>query len=288
MIQETKLLRIKSFLNAMRQSVNALKFINNDPVQFIHKFTRKEDVEIAGFFASLLAFGRVRMIINNTTKLLNIMKWEPYNFITEYRNGTGIFNGFVHRFVKGSAISVVASALREIYHDHGGLEQFFLKGYSEDDRDLSSAILTFSRNFYSLRSFRNINEKTKKMLYFLMPCPPTNSAYKRFNLFLRWMVRRDSIDKGLWKGVKPSQLIIPLDTHIARISKNIGLTVRRTPDMKMAIEITNNLKKISPDDPLKYDFVLCHMGISEGCSGEYNQKVCKECSINKLCGGLNN
>lgn len=278
-------IKLKRLLDAMRQKMNLNEFIRNDPVQFVHRFKDKEDIEIAGFFSAHLAFGRVGIIIKNLEKLFGIMEWHPTNFIKRFSDrGERHFSHFAHRFVRGKDIVKFIYALKEIYLKKGGLEEFFMSGFSSSDSNVLNAIQEFSHNFYSLGAIKKINKKEYPGIYFLIPPPGSHSAYKRLNLFLRWMVRSENgLDTGLWTRIKPSQLIIPLDTHIARLSKNLGLTTRKTQDMKMAIEITENLKKLDPEDPLKYDFVLCHMGISEGCTGVYNKKICPRCSVVDLC-----
>ncbi len=278
------LIKLKRALDALRQKMNIAEFVKNDPVQFLHRFRNKEDIEIAGFFASHLAFGRVNMIIKNLEKLFEIMKWCPYEFIKKFPDKGDHFSHFVHRFVEGKDIVKLCYALKEIYEKKGGLEEFFIEGYSRNDSNLFMAIQEFVRNFYSLESTGKMDRDEYPGFYFLIPPPGSKSAYKRLNLFLRWMIRyEDGLDTGLWKGIKPSQLIIPLDTHIAKISKNIGLTGRKTPDIKMAIEITDNLKMLEREDPLKYDFVLCHLGISKGCRGKYESEICPECLLGEIC-----
>jgi len=285
--QSPTFLELKLFLNALRQKMNFSELVRNDPVQFVHRFKAPRDEEIAAFFSALLAFGRVKMIIKNLQGLFRRMEWRPASFIHEFDpKKEKAFAGFVHRFVKGGDIAVISYALHDIYLFHGGLKKFFLDGCTNGAPDLSVAIGKFVENFYALNALSELEKSRRKNsgIYFLMPPPGSKSAYKRLNLFLRWMVRKDgNVDTGLWKEIKPSQLIIPLDTHIARLSRNLGLTSRRTPDMKMAIEITGNLKKLAPEDPLKYDFPLCHLGISTGCTGKYNKKTCAECVIRDFC-----
>lgn len=279
---------LRRFLDALRQKLDRTRLIRNDPVLFVHKFNDKKNKEIAGFLASHFAFGRVNMIIKNLEGLFNTMQWKPYDFVMEFNhNSAGLFSHYVYRFVRGNHIVSFIYSLKELYSEYGGLEDLFLRGYSEDDDNLLNAIYKFVEHFYSLKALKNILQKSNKDnsgLYFLIPPPGSKSAYKRLNLFLRWMVRyEEGLDTGLWKRIKPSQLIIPLDTHIARISRNIGLTRRRTPDIKMAIEITENLKSLDRDDPLKYDFALCHIGISEGCRGKYNGNICTSCRLYDMC-----
>lgn len=277
-------IKLGRILDAMRQKMNINEFVSNDPVQFVHRFRRKEDIEIAGFFSAHLAFGRVRTIIKNLGKLFGIMRWEPYHFINKFSDkDEGYLSNFVHRFVKGKDMIKLCYAIREIYQK-GGLESFFMNGYSEKDVNLLNAIHRFVQDFYFLNTMNRIKKNEYSGLYFLVPPPGSKSAYKRLNLFLRWMIRSENgLDTGLWKDIKSSQLIIPLDTHIARLSGIFGLTNRRTPNINMAIEITQNLKKFDRDDPLKYDFVLCHMGISEGCRGVYDRKLCSKCRVIDLC-----
>ncbi len=283
-MQSPDFTKLKRFLDSLRQKMSITEFVADDPVQFVHRFRNKEDIEIAGFFSAHLAFGRVGMIIKNLEKLFEIIKWSPAAFIKNFADRENHFSHFAHRFVKGKDIVKLCHALKEIYQENGGLEEFFIKGYLQSDSNLLMAIQRFVRNFYSLKSINKIDKDEYPGFYFLIPPPGSKSAYKRLNLFLRWMVRyEDGLDTGIWKRIKPSQLIIPLDTHIVRLAENLGLKERRTPDIKMAIEITESLKKLDTNDPLKYDFVLCHMGISEGCKGVYDRNICSRCSVSDLC-----
>ncbi|MCX7793552.1 MAG: TIGR02757 family protein [Thermodesulfovibrionales bacterium] len=246
---------LKDFLEKVCYNFDYPKRLLNDPVEFPHRYREKEDIEVAGFLSALFAYGRVELFKPVIERILNIMGRSPYDFILNFSpEKKRLFRGIYYRFQKEEDIINLIKILNKILKKYINVENAFYTFYSADHEDTSKAIEAFSR--YCLSVIKTTNGVRQ-----LFPLPSNGSACKRMNLFLRWMVRKDEVDLGIWKGIPKNKLIIPLDVHIARIALKLGLTKRKTPDMKMAKEITEVLKRLDPDDPLRYDFALCHTGM---------------------------
>lgn len=238
---------------------NQPDFIEEDPVTIPHRFTRKEDIEISGFFAAILAWGQRKTIINKCTRLFELMDNSPFDFIINHKEADlRLFQNFKHRTFNDTDTLYFIEALRNIYLTHGGLEQAFTSGLSSEDASVKNALIKFKKIFFSLDDYP---ERTQKHV----SSPTRNSACKRINMYLRWMVRKDNkgVDFGIWNGIKPSQLICPCDIHVERTAKLLGLTNMEKPNWKMAEQITQNLKSFDPNDPVKYDFALFGLGIEK-------------------------
>lgn len=264
-------------------------FLSSDPLEFVHMYKRKEDKEVVGLIASSLAYGRVQGIRQSVAFVLNVMGDKPFGFTMRFRpeRDSALFSGFVHRFNTGTDIACLIYFMRQMIEEKGSIEGFFLKGYSPYDENIKAALSAFSRNVLSLDSSLIYGKgllPEKAGVRFFFPDPADRSPCKRLNLYLRWMVRRkDGLDTGIWKRVSPAKLIIPLDTHIARISRRIGLTSRTSSDWRMAEEVTAGLRKLDPEDPVKYDFSLCRLGILDKCASRPDVKKCEQCLIKELC-----
>ncbi|HPN38685.1 MAG TPA: TIGR02757 family protein [Melioribacteraceae bacterium] len=234
--------------------------ISPDPLEFLHKFTDPKDIEISGIISSTFAFGNIKQIGLILEKLHKIMGKSPFNFIIKFdeTKSRQKFKGIYHRFFTTDDIIILFKVLHDILIAYGSLKYMFLMYYFEKDENLKSCISLFSQNI--LHFFKRYSTITNG-LKFMFPDPLRGSACKRINLFLRWMIRKDELDFGLWEEFSTEKLIIPVDTHIAKISKSLGLTKAHTVSWKMAEEITNNLKKFDKNDPVKYDFALCHIGM---------------------------
>lgn len=278
----------KGYLDRLYETFD-LDFLSTDPLEFVHRFDRPEDREIVGLIASSLAYGRVAGIKRSIERVMAVVGSSPYRFTKGFspERDTALFSGFKHRFNSGADISALIYFARQMIEESGSIGGFFLKGYSPGHRNIKEALSAFSENVLSLDSAQVYKRKRlpeKAGVRFFFPSPAGGSPCKRLNLYLRWMVRRaDRLDFGQWKGVDPSKLVIPLDTHIARISRNIGLTVRANPDWKMAEEITEGLKRLDPADPVKYDFALCRLGILERCPRKASAENCERCMIREIC-----
>lgn len=252
---------VKSFIRRICQKFDYSKRLLNDPVEFPHRYKDKQDIEIAGLIAALFSYGRVELFKPVIEEILKRMGKSPYDFILNFKlsSQSRFFEGLYYRFQKQEDIIKLINLIRLFIQRHNSIEETFCQFYRPEDEDTFNAIEGFSR--YSLSLLKNTIGLHTRGLKQLFPLPSSGSACKRLNLFLRWMVRKDEIDLGIWKGIPKNKLIIPLDVHIARIGTKLGLTMRRTPDIKMAREITCALKRLDPEDPLKYDFLLCHTGM---------------------------
>lgn len=229
-------------------------FIKDDPIIFSHKFSSKKDIEIAGFIASLVAYGQRPVFIKKlNTLLLDIAKAEPHNFILNFE--PGILGDFNYRFGKPEDFAQIFTIMRELYTKDGGLEELFKFGYEKGKPE--RLFQTVTDYFYS-----RADENAGQGFYFMIPNPAKGGAMKRMSMFLRWMVRKGPVDFGIWDFMPPSELLIPLDVHVARISREMGLLTRKQNDFKAVIELTNNLKKFDPQDPVKYDFAMFGFGVN--------------------------
>jgi len=247
---------LKELLDEKFEEYNTPAFIDNDPICVPHLFTKKEDIEIAGFFAAMLAWGQRPQIIRSATKLMQMMDNEPYNFITAAtRNDLDQFGKFVHRTFDGEDCRFFIRSLRNIYLKHQGLEQVFTAAYKQHN-DIGPAITAFRKAFYEITHFPRSEKHISS--------PVKNSACKRINLFLRWMVRNDGkgVDFGLWKEIPASKLYCPLDVHTGNTSRELGLLKIKLNNWNAVEELTDALKKFDPNDPVKYDFSLFGLGIN--------------------------
>lgn len=278
----------KGYLDRLYETFD-LEFLSTDPLEFVHRYDKPEDREIVGLISSSLAYGRVAGIKRSIERVMAVVGRDPYRFTVRFtpERDSHLFSGFVHRFNRGPDISALIYFARQMIEDSGSIGAFFLKGYSPAHKNIKEALAAFSEKALSLDSAPVYGRKKlpeKAGVRFFFPSPADGSPCKRLNLYLRWMVRRgDRLDFGQWMGVDPSKLVIPLDTHIARISKNIGLTNRANPDWKMAEEITDGLKRYDPKDPVKYDFALCRLGILDKCPKKVSAENCESCMIRKIC-----
>ncbi|MBK7630475.1 MAG: TIGR02757 family protein [Ignavibacteriales bacterium] len=232
-----------------------------DPLQFLYMFKDERDIEVVGLITSIFAYGNVKQIENTLKKFILIFNGKPYLFIKNFsvENDLKKLAGMKHRFYTEDDIIKLFLILSKEIKKYKSIKQIFLQGYNISDDNVKNAISNFSNHY--LKSFEQSFGKISNGLKFMFPLPEKGSACKRINLYLRWMVRNDQLDFGLWNEIPTSKLIIPVDTHVARISKSLKLTKSRIANWKMAEEITQNLKKFDAVDPIKYDFAICHIGI---------------------------
>jgi uncharacterized protein (TIGR02757 family) len=237
--------------------------ISPDPLEFLHKYTNHNDIEIIGFLASLVAYGNVRQIISTLIEIEKILHNEPYNYLMhfEMKRAAKDFKNLKHRFYSQDDFISLFEILHQVYLAYPNLKELFLLYYFDDEPDLKNAIACFSKNLLNLCLKCNNHANISSGLKFMFPDPLKGSACKRMNLFLRWMIRKDDLDFGLWNEIPTCKLTIPVDTHVARICRGLKLTHRKNVSWKMAEEITRNLKKFDPVDPVKYDFAICHIGM---------------------------
>jgi uncharacterized protein (TIGR02757 family) len=256
-----------------------------DPIQIVRRFGRDDDREVVGFCAGALAFGRVSSVLQSIEKLLAVMGEQPAAYVRSFdpvREGPR-FDGLVHRWTRGPDLVALLWLLRQMFDRSGSIERFFLEGDDAAAPDVGAALDSFSTRAMALDLRRAYGRVPKRPgVGYFFPRPSAGSACKRLNLFLRWMVRRDALDLGVWKGVAASRLVVPLDTHVIRVGQCLRLTRYTSPGWKMAAEITASLRLIDPDDPVKYDFSLCHLGMMNGCGFRRPQKD-QQCPLRGVC-----
>ena len=245
---------VKGFLDEKVNEYNVPGFIAHDPVSVPHAFTKLQDIEIAGFFAATLAWGRRKTIIDKSRELMALMGNDPHAFVLHHtENDLKGLQHFKHRTFQPDDVLYFISFLSDHYARHNSLEEAFLRGQGFDMTDRLSA---FNDYFFSLDY---APQRTRKHV----PHPQKKSTCKRLNMFLRWMVRQDScgVDFGLWKRISPGELVCPLDVHVDRVARRLGLLNRKQTDWKAALELTETLRLFDPEDPVKYDFALFGMGV---------------------------
>ena len=248
---------LKDFLNVKVEQYNNPKFIESDPIQVPHQFSMKEDIEIAGFLTATIAWGNRKSIINNAKRLMNLLDNSPYDFIINHsESDLEKLHPFVHRTFNGYDCKQFIQSLNHIYKNHDGLESVFNLHAKKDSLQLS--ISEFKKIFFEVEHL----SRTQKHI----SDPLKNSAAKRINMFLRWMVRNDNagVDFGIWKNLTPSQLSCPLDVHSGNVARKLGILKRKQNDAKALLELDNSLRKLDVNDPVKYDFALFGLGVFEG------------------------
>jgi uncharacterized protein (TIGR02757 family) len=248
---------LKDFLDAKVEQFNRPNFIELDPVSIPHQFKKKQDIEIAGLVASLLAWGQRVTVINKSKELLKLMDNSPHDFLLHHQLADlKPFEKFKHRTFNGTDALYLVEALKNIYQTYRSLEEVFK--VPENDKHIGNGLINFHKLFFMLDNFP---ERTKKHI----ATPERKSACKRLNMFLRWMVRQDDkgVDFGIWKKISPSQLICPLDVHVERVARKLKLIKRQQTDWETAVELTSNLKLLDEHDPVKYDFALFGLGVAE-------------------------
>lgn len=255
-----------------------------DPVEFVRRYERLADREVVALLAAGLAFGRVASVNQSVEHVLGLLGPRPAEAIAEFTPARDArrFSGFVHRWTRGEDIVHLLGVVRYMLRASGSVEQWFVAGWDHGAPDVRDALESFgARSMAVAAELCGGLPRTRGVGYFF-PRPSGGSACKRLNLFLRWMVRRDNLDPGGWTGVRPSQLIVPLDTHVIRVGTCLGLTRAATPGWKMAAEITAALRAIDPADPVKYDFALCHIGMLQAC-GFNDPRGDRDCPLRGAC-----
>src|SRR5688572_4022172 len=261
----------------------------NDPVQFVHRYDDPRDREVAALIVSAFAYGNVKSILATANQALSYLGPRPVQSLAAFdpRTDARRLRSFYHRFNTSRVLAVFFWMIRRLLEQHGSLENAFLAGSSPADTDTGSALTGFTSAMLGTgyEQFYPRGELKRRIgVRFLLPSPADGSACKRMNLYLRWMVRpADGVDSGIWTRIRPDQLVIPLDTHIARISQYIGLTEMKSPGWAMALDITNSLRLLDRTDPLKYDFALCHLGIAGDCPRKRDLRKCFACPIKSIC-----
>lgn len=247
---------LKTFLDEKVQLYNHPNFIESDPIQIPHLFSLKEDIEISAFLIATISWGNRKSIITNGNRLVNIMGNSPYDFVMNFseKNAQSL-EGFVHRTFNNEDLFYFFKSLQNIYRNHEGLESVFAK--NAESNSMQPAIHHFKKTFFELdhlpRTQKHISDPLK------------NSAAKRINMFLRWMIRQDDagVDFGIWKTLSPSQLSCPLDVHSGNVARKLNLLKRKQNDAKALFELDESLRTMDANDPVKYDFALFGLGVFE-------------------------
>lgn len=251
--------QLKKELDAKVIFYNQSNFIKDDPVSIPHLFSKKQDIEIAGFFAAIFSWGNRTTIINKSKELLQLMNNAPHDFLMHHTaNDLKTLEHFKHRTFNATDLLYFIQFLRFHYSLHDSLEIAFTKGMNKKDKTVENGLKEFHKYFFSLP---DIPQRTKKHI----ASPEKNSSCKRLNMYLRWMVRKDNmgVDFGIWQNISPAQLICPVDVHVARVSKRFNLLHRNQTDWNAALELTDYLRTFDKYDPVKYDFALFGLGVAE-------------------------
>ncbi|MEO6693990.1 MAG: TIGR02757 family protein [Ignavibacteria bacterium] len=235
------------------------KYSSKDPVWNLHRFSDDKDIEIAGLITSCYSYGKVDQINLFLLKFLKNINFKVYEFTSNYseHKDKKYLDGLNYRFNTDDDLSVLLLNIKRVINENGSLKNSFLNSFKDSDENILPALTDFTIN---------INKTVIENSYYgyLIPSPLKNSTCKRLNLYLRWMIRKDEIDPGTWSDkISTSKLVMPVDTHIYRVSRKLKLVKRKSCDMKFAVELTAKLKQFDESDPVKYDFALCHAGIDK-------------------------
>lgn len=248
---------LKSFLDDKVQQYNTPSFIESDPISIPHQFSKKQDIEIAGFFAATIAWGNRKSILTNAQKLMERMDNAPHDFICNHtKEDLYVFEGFVHRTFQEEDVKYFAQRLQQLYRENDSLEDLFIPPYGATD--LHETLSAFHKTFFKVdhpkRTVKHIANPAKR------------SAAKRINMYLRWMVRNDNagVDLGIWAKISPRVLSCPLDVHSGNVARALGLLKRKQNDLTAVKELDGRLRSLDPNDPVKYDFALFGLGVFEG------------------------
>lgn len=245
----------KLYMDELVQRYETPDFIKDDPIQFPHRFSKKEDIEIAGFLASIFAYGKREVFIKKLDILFEKMNNQPHNFILDFDKSNTVLNDFDYRFSVGVDIVQIVLILKELYKSGESLEKLFAHGYSQ--KGIKQSLQGVVDYFYARTQL-----PVTKGFYHLLPNPAKNSACKRLHMLLRWFVRGGCVDLGIWKFMDKSELLIPLDVHVAKVSRNLGILSRNQNDFGAVLELMETLRKFDPKDPVKYDFAMFGFGVN--------------------------
>jgi uncharacterized protein (TIGR02757 family) len=248
---------VADLLNTKVEQYNRPGFIPNDPISIPHRFSQRQDIEIMGFWAAVLAWGQRKTIINKCHELITLMDDAPYDFVVNHQESDlKRMLHFKHRTFNATDTLYFLHFFQTYYRSHDTLEDAFVEGLQEGDDDIENALKQFHDRFFALEDSPS---RTRKHV----ATPARGSTCKRLNMFLRWMVRRDDcgVDFGIWQRLSPARLVCPCDVHVDRVARTLGLIQRNQTDWKTAIELTETLRTLDPTDPVKYDFALFGLGV---------------------------
>jgi uncharacterized protein (TIGR02757 family) len=253
--------------------------IEPDPLQLVHRYTDPYDQEVAALIAAAFAYGRADIVVRNAGWVLDRMAPAPHVYLRTFGRKEALtrFAGFAHRFHKTKDLVALLGRLALVIGRYGSLGTLFRECYDGRDKDIGPSLARFVDSVLGQPATGN------RQLTYLLPSPVHGSACKRMNLFLRWMVRRTPPDIGIWDFVDPAKLVVPLDTHVHRITTFLGLNRRKTADWKCAREVTDRLATFDPADPVRYDFAICRLGILDLCSRKRRKENCDVCRLRDVC-----
>jgi uncharacterized protein (TIGR02757 family) len=258
---------LKTALDALYDGFNIADSAT-DPIQIVRRYSRDDDREIVGFIAAALAFGRVTSVLQSIERVLAAIGPAPAAWLRRFdvRRDAPAFDGIVHRWTRERDIVALLWLLRQMLDRAGSVEAFFLEADDGSSADIEAALDSFSSRALALDLKAAYGRVPKRAgVCYFFPRPSAGSGCKRLNLFLRWMVRRDALDLGVWRRVSPARLVVPLDTHVIRVGRCLRLTTYTSPGWRMARDITASLRRLDPLDPVRYDYSLCHLGMMNAC-----------------------
>jgi len=274
--------KIKAILERLYVRYNHRRLIKPDPLQYVYKYCNRADMEIAGLLSAILAYGRVGQIEKKLAELFFRMQERPFEFVRNFdEQGREKLKSFKHRFTKGDDISDLLVLLKTVLTQHNTIEKYFVQGYKSSDENIIPAMSKFCDSLLHIYSVK-FGRAPGRGLKYLLASPVGGSACKRMNLFLRWMVRSDDVDTGLWASIDKAKLLVPVDVHMGRLCRILGFYSLNTVSLKAVVEITDSFAEIVPDDPVKYDFALSRIGIVEDCDGKYRPQ-CDNCELAGFC-----
>jgi uncharacterized protein (TIGR02757 family) len=278
--------RLKQPLDRLCREFDWTLRVKQDAIQFPLRYSDPADIELAGLFASCMAYGRVELFGAQVGRVLDRMGESPARFVRDFdlEKHRRAFAGFRYRFNRERDVLAFCLAAQRIVVRHGSLKAFFLQGYSAEHPHVGPALEHFAAGFLG-QDLSTVFPRNRLSYGFehWFPLPSTGGACKRLHLYLRWMVRREAPDFGIWPEVRPSSLLMPVDTHIENMARSIGLTRRRSRNWRMVEEITAGLRRLEPMDPVKYDFALCHKRMSGQCLNRRDAETCEPCGLRPVC-----
>ncbi len=278
---------LRPLLERFLGTMEARARIGFDPVEFPHRYTEARDIEVSALLSAALAYGRADLFRPKIGALLDRMGGSPAAYVRTLtvEGARDLLEGFVYRFNVGMDVGVLLLGMGRALREHGSLEALFARGLRAHG-DMHGALSAFTASLREvpMSELRRALGK-ERGLHHLLPSPMGPGAAKRLNLYLRWMVRGpDGVDFGIWKQVPASALVIPLDTHIGRMARNLGLTRRKDLSWRTAEEVTASLRRLDAEDPVRYDFALCHYGMSGACPAKPVAANCEKCLLRPACG----
>ncbi|HEX7420360.1 MAG TPA: TIGR02757 family protein [Thermoanaerobaculia bacterium] len=253
--------------------------IDPDPLQLVLRYTDPYDREVAALIAAAFAYGRADIVVRNAGAVLDAMGPSPHAYLLTFDETEALtrFKGFAHRFHKTPDLVALLERLANVVLKYGSLGELFRECYDDRDEDIGPSLARFVECIIGQPAAGN------RQLAYLLTSPKDGSACKRMNLFLRWMVRRTAPDLGIWDFVDPAKLVVPLDTHVHRIAKFLGLTKRKSADWRTARAVTDRLARFDASDPVRYDFAICRLGILDLCSRKRRKENCDVCLLRDVC-----